>query len=293
MNPIIPDKYELIGEPLGTGGFGSVYKALVKTKDGYRGPVALKIVNVVEVATFHDLSEYSVIQTLDKEVRILRDLSSDCKNNFVLCYYDSYYDESTGMYYIETELIEGMDFFDFVNIQNISTAMKYYYLLLIARDVAIGLKYIHDTGYIHNDIKLDNIMIDINKNEPRILYTPVIIDLGLACEIREGLCYATAGTPEYASPESVVPLENGATVRYPASDMWALGVTLYAAGKKVYPFRTIDSLFNEQQAYPRFYSSNILLNTIVNGLLRKDINTRFTAEQVIQLTNNIENMRPE
>lgn len=288
MKPTLPSKYRLIGSPIGTGGFGMVYKAMVRDESGtLQGPVALKIVDTQQISKIYGISEANIVKNLDHEVKILKSLSAECKNHFVLCYYDSYYDEFAGIYYIETELINGVDMFDFVQMQNISEDMKLYYLLLIARDVSIGLKYIHDHGYIHNDIKLENIMIDINKNEPRIVYTPVVIDLGLACEMSSGSCINNTGTDIYMPPESLISGPEGIR-RYPAGDMWALGVILYSGAKNRFPFRNGKiAIEYPQEKYPRLDTSNELLNTIVNGLLQKDRNVRLTAEQIIELTDNI------
>lgn len=75
-----------------------------------------------------------------------------------------------------------------------------------------GLRFIHEMGYVHCDVKLDNILLG---DDGRIR----IADFGLAkkygkksfgCELR--------GTPMYMSPEMVASGEQG-----PAADVWALG----------------------------------------------------------------------
>ncbi|KAL7094491.1 hypothetical protein ACP275_11G106600 [Erythranthe tilingii] len=76
-----------------------------------------------------------------------------------------------------------------------------------------GVNYIHEVGYVHCDIKLQNILLGEND-------AVKIADFGLAkrvvggeysgCELR--------GTPMYMSPEMVAGGEQG-----PAADIWAVG----------------------------------------------------------------------
>jgi serine/threonine protein kinase len=61
--------------------------------------------------------------------------------------------------YIALELISG-EFFDFVEYSSLSEKIvRYYFKQLL--DVTI---YIHEQGYTHRDLKIDNIMLDDNFN---------------------------------------------------------------------------------------------------------------------------------
>jgi serine/threonine protein kinase len=275
MEPKIQD-YEIIKE-VGSGSFGKVYKAIRKS-DGKT--IALKIIKVPDDNTDR------VIDQTQKEIDYLKKLSIPDCYPFVICYYDSYYDPNKKEFYIEMEYIEGTTLDKYVNElwedENKSKEDVYYYLLLITKDIAEGLKYSHSKGVIHNDIKLQNIMVDKN-NIPRI------VDYGLACIAIEGAweqyCESHGGTPNYVAPEL---FSQG--VRLPASDMWALGIALYLSSTKgEYPFTvsdtdTIQELFTiiDTTEPKKLSTSNSQLNDIVNGLLNKDFFKRLTAEQVIE-----------
>ncbi len=105
-------------------------------------------------------------------------------------------------------------------------------LIRIASDVAAGLAFAHDAGFVHRDIKPHNVLL----NEEG---TAVIADFGIARAV-SGYVSATGvnmtiGTPHYISPEQA----QGRTLDG-RSDLYALGVTLYRAATGEAPFRSSD-----------------------------------------------------
>ncbi|GAA4848335.1 hypothetical protein GCM10025787_33740 [Saccharopolyspora rosea] len=99
---------------------------------------------------------------------------------------------------------------------------------LPARDIAhLGLhlcsamRYMHDRGYLHLDLKPGNIIADAGRAR--------IIDLNLARP--PGLGHGYAGTPCYMAPEQV---RGG--VLGPAADVWGVGLVLYEAATGHQPF---------------------------------------------------------
>ncbi len=270
----IVDTYEYVKE-IGSGAFGRVWIA-IRNRDNKK--IALKIVPV----PWHDRV---IRELIDREIQTLIDLTKpECINPFVVCYYNSFYDEEKEQYYIEMEYIDGKEMFDFVIDKTISPTLMYRYLVLIARDISMGLKYVHDKGIIHNDIKLENIMIE------NVTIIPKIIDFGLSCRNQDRMgCNLSAGTKEYMSPEYVTSKQS---LRLPASDMWALGIALYAGATKKFPYIKTDDInviFNaiENNPSPRLNTPNSLLNDIVNGLLNKDPNQRLTPTQVINMVDTV------
>jgi len=82
---------------------------------------------------------------------------------------------------------------------------------LLGRQLVSVLGYLHRQGWVHLDVKPENVVVQEGR--------AVLIDLGVAA--RRGAIQRGVGTDGYAAPEQVA----GATVSA-ASDVWGLGATL-------------------------------------------------------------------
>ncbi|KAI6083976.1 kinase-like protein [Hypoxylon rubiginosum] len=91
----------------------------------------------------------------------------------------------------------------------------------IMRDIAGALHYVHQKRKIHNDIKPANILYSRDRGA-------VLCDFGLSTRTSDPA--TNGGTPYYVPPEFI-----GQKSRGPASDVWALGVTMLYVLRKI-PF---------------------------------------------------------
>ncbi len=118
--------------------------------------------------------------------------------------------------YLVMEYVEGQSFEDLL-----SRPYKRDLALRILTQVAGGVGMLHDKGIVHRDLKPANVLLDTANN-------PKVTDFGLAKEIDGTSALTMAGqslgTPHYMAPEQI----SGELDQIgPATDVFALGVTLY------------------------------------------------------------------
>jgi serine/threonine protein kinase len=119
------------------------------------------------------------------------------------------------------EMLLSMELFDGVTLEE-HPNLSLLDVLLVFRMVANGLNAMHQHGYLHCDIKPNNILL--NKSG-----SIRIIDLGQSCKIGT-IKRRIQGTPDYIAPEQVRRAPLG-----PKTDVFNLGATMYWAltGKNV------------------------------------------------------------
>ncbi|MDJ1135945.1 serine/threonine-protein kinase [Streptomyces iconiensis] len=146
--------------------------------------------------------------------------------------------------------------------------------------VAGALDAAHGKGVLHRDVKPDNVLLG--------RYDRVVLsDFGIAqVQGEQGLTETGAfvGSPEFVAPERVLGQRPG-----PESDLWSLGVVLYAATEGVSPFRRSNSpatlqavLSAEPQRPTRALSSSGAFGMLLTRLLNKEPGLRPDAQEVRQ-----------
>lgn len=107
------------------------------------------------------------------------------------------------------------------------------------RQVAEALRYVHSRHRLHLDIKPANVMVDGGGNA-------ILIDFGVSKQYDEvnGLNTSTlmGVTPNYAPPEQVA---NGVGKFLPATDIYALGATLYTLLTGKIPASCVNRAFGQ------------------------------------------------
>ena len=139
--------------------------------------------------------------------------------------------------------------------------------------VSRGLKYLHENGIVHKDIKPSNLMIADDGG--KIL----IIDFGISSVKSDGMSVIyntkTGMSPEYSAPETFN------NVYLAESDFYSLGITLYELFTGHTPFALAGTLSEEQMAaYASVqnipFSENFpeRLKLLIQGLTYKDLSNR-------------------
>jgi serine/threonine protein kinase len=199
-------KRYLLGEVLGIGGMGVVYTADDLAR---RSQVAVKILHP------EHLMGGVAAQHMRREARI----GAGIAHPNVVRVLDSG-DLADGTPYLVMERAEGRA----LNAVAVDARFSVHRIVAIVRKILAGLSAIHHAGFVHGDLKNDNVLVHVKAGGRDVVK---IIDLGLACaqdcpRVVEADERLISGTPDYVAPELVA----GAR-KSPGSDIYAVGVMLY------------------------------------------------------------------
>jgi eukaryotic-like serine/threonine-protein kinase len=142
------------------------------------------------------------------------------------------YLEQERRFYLIQEFIDGQNLYKELEADGVYSEEKIRKLL---DDLLPILKFVHDRGVIHRDVKPDNIMRRANGEL-------VLIDFGMSKHLNSTVLSrgTTGGTMGYAPPEQI-----RAGVAYPASDIYALGATCIHLLTDISPDRLYDFQANK------------------------------------------------
>ncbi|CAH8272646.1 unnamed protein product [Arabidopsis lyrata] len=188
------------GQLLRRGSFGSVYEAI--SEDGL-------FFAVEEVSLLDQGSQaQECIQQLEGEVALL----SQLEHRNILRYRGT--DKDGSNLYIFLELVTQGSLLKLYQRYQLRDSV----VSLYTKQILDGLKYLHDKGFIHRDIKCANILVDA--------YGAVkLADFGLAKVSKLNDSKSCKGTPFWMAPEVVNPKGNDDGYGNPA-DIWSLGCTV-------------------------------------------------------------------
>jgi tetratricopeptide (TPR) repeat protein len=242
---------------LGKGGMASVFLAV---DEKFERMVAIKIMSPALSADGNFRERFL------REAKIVARISHP---NIVAVYDVNNVDK---YYYIAMEYHPGGDLK-----RRIQKGLTVAEVLNITVSVAKALDYAHSKGYLHRDIKPDNILF-------RADGSAVLTDFGIAKATDNstntgfGLTQVglVAGTPTYMSPEQARGKELGS-----ASDLYALGIVLYEmlTGKPPYEANEAIALAIKHinEPIPKLEGKLKHFQPLLNGLLAKQPEQRFKS----------------
>ncbi|MEM7263306.1 MAG: protein kinase, partial [Planctomycetota bacterium] len=285
----INHRYKVI-RLLGQGAMGEVY--LVEDMIKVDRLVALKVLNSenLDEADFWSKGEYEALTRL-RHPNLAR-------------VYDFARIHDSSDFYIVSEFIHGEDLFSAIRGMNSEEVLD------VIAQICRSLEYIHTQGYVHFDVKPDNILVtrqrsaghdesskvewnpnvpsdsgsDLGSGPPRAK----LIDFGLAEQITGTFNFAIKGTFHYVAPEII----RGQTPDKRA-DLYSLGVTIFQILTDYLPFvdasgATMDrSKLNWREEIRRSLGAHpSYLADILCRLLEDDPDDRFSsARAIIQALN--------
>ncbi|MEV6615563.1 serine/threonine-protein kinase [Streptomyces sp. NPDC051051] len=254
---LIAGRYRLLS-PLGEGGMGTVWRA--------RDEVLHREVAVKEVRAPAGLPASDVERLYARLEREAWAAARVANRNVVTVYDVAVQD---GRPWIVMELVRGISLAELLDAEGPLEPARAAH---IGAEVLAALRSAHGAGVLHRDVKPANVLMS---NDGRVVLT----DFGIASV--EGTSALTMtgeviGSPEFLAPERALGRTPG-----PESDLWSLGVLLYAAVEGNSPFRhdtplsTLRAIVDEELPRPRRAGA---LAPVIEGLLRKDPAERVPAE---------------
>eukprot|EP00796_Vickermania_ingenoplastis_P008354 gene8354-5852_t len=242
------DNYQL-NEEIGKGSFSTAYKGRRR-----------RTTNFYAILSTDKCRRLRVLNS----VHILRAVQHPC----VIKFYNWF--ETNNHLWVITEFCAGGDLCSILK----DTVMSETSLRVMGRDIATGLMHFHSMGYLYNDLKPDNLLMD---SIPSLRF----YDFGNSCPISLAAQRNLVGTPAYLAPELFM-LHQGVVSM--AADLWSLGCVLYemATGSPPFAGNDLPTLLHNilTQPAPRAEKMSNEFNSLLAGLLEKDPRKRSTWTDV-------------
>lgn len=260
---------------IGTGSFSTVYKGM-NTKTGKI--LAIKEINLKNIRKNNDdeINE-KIMRNLSLEIKTMQLL----KNVNILSMEDLLIKEN--YIYMMLEYCDGGDLTKYIRHypKKNRITMEEKDVIIIAKQIMNGLKYMHSLGIVHRDLKPQNILIK-SEGDNKIIK---IADFGFARFLKDTQTAETiCGSPLYMSPEILK------CQRYSDNtDIWSFGIILYEliTGNIPYivrSFAELNRIYNsiEQIEIPKKIQVSNNCKDLIIHMLTVNPQNRITWERLFR-----------
>ncbi|MFF8711197.1 serine/threonine-protein kinase [Streptomyces sp. NPDC015184] len=263
---LLAGRYRL-GEVLGRGGMGTVWRAADETLGRTVAVKELRFPSAID----EDEKRRLITRTLREAKAIAR-----IRNNGAVTVYDVVDEDDRP--WIVMELIEGKSLAEAIREDGVLTPKRAAEVGLAILDV---LRSAHREGILHRDVKPSNVLI---AEDGRVVLT----DFGIAQVEGDPSVTSTGmlvGAPSYISPERARGHKPG-----PPADLWSLGGLLYASVEGTPPYdkgsaiATLTAVMTEPLDPPKNAGP---LKDVIYGLLAKDPEQRLDDAGARTLLNDV------
>ena len=260
------ERYSII-RPIQTGSTARVYLAIDTVT---QKQVALKKISGVSSANFSaiaaEVEAQQAVQSHDNVAKV----------------YEVTHDEMMLEATIVMEYCNGGDLIDMVapdQGMEVQKALKY------ALEVAQALAHMHESGWVHRDIKSENVTISSGSAK--------LIDFGMAVPSRGvALTHRVAGTTPYIAPEVYDMSVPTTELELEAADVWSFGIMLFSILSGRFAWKKASMECREFSRYVR----NVLtpaqaaewaripadVRTLLQEILAVEVKDRLTMAQVCE-----------
>ena len=258
---------------LGQGGFGAAFLA----RDRYTPAMRQCVAKLLQPSVSLTPAQLKIAQTLfEREAAVLEELGNEHSQiPSLLAFFELTVPSLQGgkndqFFYLVQEFIDGENLEEELAVKSKFSESE---IMVVLREILKVLDFVHSRGSIHRDIKPANIMRGKNGR----LY---LLDFGAVKQVTQ-----TAGTSKastgiyslgYAPPEQMTGQEV-----YPATDLYALGVTCITLLSGLQPTDLFDSYKNEWNWHSRVQISS-RLTEVLDRLLLSAPSQRFQSAAEVE-----------
>ncbi|KAF2739165.1 kinase-like protein [Polyplosphaeria fusca] len=274
------DFYELIGK----GSYGRVFKGLNRET---KSLVAIKIIDIDKV-DYEEMTTKNLSETL-KEISILQQLRDSRAQPYV-----NIIEEARNVHnelWIVSEYASGGSVHTLMKptMTGPNPGLEEKFIIPIARELALGLKYIHEAGVLHRDLKCNNILI---LEEGRVQ----LCDFGVSNTLEPEIAKRSTivGTPYWMAPEIQKEWVKDADptsrtrpneILYGSEvDIWAYGCTLFEMATGFPPFHKTAQFQLPEAGIPELEGDRFSpsLKNLVSFVLQENPTHRPTPDDILQ-----------
>lgn len=274
--------YELIGK----GAYGRVYKGKNRHHGGL---VAIKIIDI-DNQDYQEMTTENLAQTI-KEIDILQQLRDSRARPYV-----NIIEEARTVHnelWIVSEYASGGSVNTLMKpthaIKDPGPGLPEKFIIPIARELALGLKYVHEAGVLHRDLKTNNVLI---LEDGRVQ----LCDFGVSgtLEPQKSKRSTIVGTPAWMAPELQQEWVKDADPRNPLQpkeiqygneiDIWAYGCTIHEMASGFPPHHRINQLELPNAGAPELEGDRFSqdLKDFLAFIFQPDPADRPTPDQILE-----------
>ncbi|ORD94102.1 MRCKG [Enterospora canceri] len=277
----IIDLTELYAKECGASKYANVYQNKTKIRD-YRIVCNLAKGGFGEVFVAEKDGRIYAVKRVSKDMckknqnstffMVEKEIMTQSTSPWIVCAHECIQDE-TYLYFV-MDFIPGGDLLGYLSKMDVIEEEQ---IAFYAAEILLALEDLHALGYVHRDLKPDNVFIG---RDGHIL----LGDFGSAARLIDGFAQSRipVGTPDYMCRDVLI--ENTAEgASYTASiDLWTLGILIYemATGEPPFYSQTVSETYNRITAldFKPISGAETLVDLISKLICKAE--DRLTAEQI-------------
>jgi serine/threonine-protein kinase 11 len=255
----------LLCAKIGSGSSSAVYLA---TDELSQRRYAVKRIRIRELA-----KSSNGLAQLEREIRLMRLL----KHPNILRLVEVLYASADAEAFLVLEYADSGSVGDLVER---GVALPHAAVFSIVKQIATAIQYLHETGYIHQDVKPYNILLDSSGRA-------VLADFGVGHSFHSA--GMVVGSPAYQAPEALddsYASDEDSLEEPQKEDVWALGVTLYQLLFGWLPFAgsTLFEIVNDIRSHPLEIprGADPRVAQLLRGMLTVDPMSRYGVADLLR-----------